>query len=116
MNEKCECQVFLYEAKSSNKAENDIFADLKSTGLQLSEKYKNDGSRIAWVSIRLPEIFSRPSAEKSDSVMLNSMYGHQEVLSLAMTDLALRKIGLDSLVLICSNSMSFKADVLNRVR
>lgn len=88
---------------------------MKSTGLQLSEKYKNDGSRIAWVSIRLPDSFSRPLADKSDSVMLNSMYGNQEVLSLAMTDLALRKIGLESLVLICSNSMSFKVDVLNRV-
>lgn len=108
-------QVFLYEANSPSKAKDDIFADLKSIALQLSEKYKNDGSRIAWVSIRLPERFSRMENNKNESMMLNSMYANQEILSLAMTDLALRKIGLDSLVMICSNSMTFKADVLNRV-
>lgn len=47
--------------------------------------------------------------------MLNSVYGTQEILSLVMTDLALRKIGLEHLVMIASNSMTFKADFLNRV-
>lgn len=47
--------------------------------------------------------------------MLNSVYGKQEILSLVMTDLALRKIGLENLVMVASNTMSFKADFLNRV-
>lgn len=105
----------MYEANSPSKEKDDIFADLKSIALQLSEKYKNDGSRIAWVSIRLSERFSRPNNAKKDSVVLNSIYGNQAILSLVMTDLALRKIGLDSLVMICSNDMTFRTDVLNRV-
>lgn len=47
--------------------------------------------------------------------MLNSLYGQHEILSIAVADLALPKIGLDSLVLMASNSISFKPDFLNRV-
>lgn len=107
-------KVFLYQAKSPSKAKDDVFSDLKTTALQLSEKYKADGSRIAWVSIRLPEQFSN-TFNDGHSSMLSSMYGNQEILSLVVTDLALRKIGLESLVMLSSNSMSFKPDVLNRV-
>lgn len=46
---------------------------------------------------------------------MNSIYAQHEILSLALTDLALRKIGLESLVMLCSNSMRFKPDFLNRV-
>lgn len=106
--------VFLYQANSPSKAKDDIFSDLKAVALQLSEKYKSDGSRIAWVSIRLPEQFSNIFNDSS-SPMLSSTYGNHEILSLVVTDLALRKIGLESLVMLCSNSMSIKPDVLNRV-
>lgn len=41
-------QVFLYRF-DSNKEKNDIFNDVKKLAVQLSEKYKADGSRIAWV-------------------------------------------------------------------
>lgn len=41
-------QVFLYRF-DSNKEKNDIFIDVKKLAVQLSEKYKADGSRIAWV-------------------------------------------------------------------
>lgn len=107
-------QVFMYRS-SSNKDKNDVFVDVKTLALQLSEKYKADGSRIAWVSIKLPEPFTSTSNEGSSSFMLSSMYGKHEILSLVVTDLALRKIGLESLVMICSNGMSFKPDILNRV-
>lgn len=40
--------VFLYRF-DSNKEKNDIFIDVKKLAIQLSEKYKADGSRIAWV-------------------------------------------------------------------
>lgn len=106
--------VLLYRSNSPNKNKEDVFFDLKKVAIELSEKYKTDGSRIAWVSIRLTDKFSAmdPSI---NSVMLSSMYGNNEILSLVATDLALRKIGLESLVMICSNSMSFRADFLNRV-
>lgn len=48
--------------------------------------------------------------------MLNSLYGRNEILSIAVADLALPKIGLDSLVLMASSSVTFRADFLNRVR
>lgn len=99
---------------NSNKDKNDEFRELKALALQLSEKYKADGSRIAWVSIRLPEQFTH-GINDSTSYSLSSMYGNNEILSLVITDLALRKIGLESLVMISSNGMSFKPDVLNRV-
>lgn len=50
-----------------------------------------------------------------DDIMLNSLYGRNEILSVAVADLALPKIGLDSLVLMGSTSINFKADFLNRV-
>uniref|UniRef100_A0A1A9VC24 Hexosyltransferase n=1 Tax=Glossina austeni TaxID=7395 RepID=A0A1A9VC24_GLOAU len=92
----------------------DFIKHYESTCMHLSAKYKADGSRIAWVSIRL-----RPALSDSvpdDHVMLNSLYGHNEILSIAVADLALPKIGLESLVLMASNSITFKPDFLNRVR
>lgn len=106
--------VFLYPASSPSKGKNDVFSELKKLAIQLSEKYKNDGSRIAWVSVLLPEQFA-DTLNRDTASMLSSTYGNQEILSLAVIDLALRKIGPDSLVMLCSNSMSFKPDVLNRV-
>lgn len=107
--------VLLYRANSPNKNKDDVFAEPKRVALEISDKYKADGSRIAWVSIRLTEKFSGMDPTDS-SVMLRSMYGNNEVLSLISTDLALRKIGLESLVMISSSSMAFRADFLNRVR
>lgn len=86
---------------------------LKKLALELSDKYKDDGSRIAWLSIRLPEIYSNES--NNSDVVLSSMYAENEILSFAVADLALLKIALDGLVMICSIGMTFKADFLNRV-
>lgn len=104
----------MYRSNSPSKNRDDVFFDLKTLALNLSEKYKGDGSRIAWVSIRLPDRFTGVNPSNG-SVMLTSMYGPNEILSLVVTDLALRKIGLESLVMLSSNSMTFKADFLNRV-
>uniref|UniRef100_A0A1L8E3H9 Hexosyltransferase n=1 Tax=Nyssomyia neivai TaxID=330878 RepID=A0A1L8E3H9_9DIPT len=106
--------VFLYGTETPNKGDQDVFARLKNRAIDLSDKFKADGSRIAWVSIRLPNEFTKPF--NMDDLALSSTYGQDEILSLAVTDLALRKIGLDSLVLVASCSMLFKPDFLNRVR
>uniref|UniRef100_A0A1I8PIR6 Hexosyltransferase n=1 Tax=Stomoxys calcitrans TaxID=35570 RepID=A0A1I8PIR6_STOCA len=106
--------IFMYRPDSESKGEMDPFKLIKTLALDLSSKYKTDGSRIAWVSIRLPAAFNEPSP--AEDVMLNSLYGRDEILSIAVADLALPKIGLDSLVLMASNSISFKPDFLNRVR
>jgi chondroitin polymerizing factor len=105
--------VMLYRIDSSNKGETDVFLRLKTLALSLSEKYKGFNSRVAWVSIRLPEEFSDDYNE--NDLMINSVYGKNEVLSLAVTDLALRKVGLESLVMIVSNTVTFKMEFLNRV-
>lgn len=105
--------VFLYGVETPSKGDQDTFGRLKSRALSLSEKFKADGSRIAWVSIRLPAEYTKST--NGDDLALSSVYGQDEILSLAVTDLALRKIGLDSLVMVASNSMIFKPDFLNRV-
>lgn len=103
----------MYRMNSESKGDKDPFRDIKQLALNLSTKFKNDGSRIAWVSTRLPASFSGSST--TEDVMLSSIYSTNGILSIAAADLALPKIGLETLVLMASNSMTFKADFLNRV-
>ncbi|KAH8396317.1 hypothetical protein KR222_008113 [Zaprionus bogoriensis] len=107
--------IFLYRLDSPSKGDDDPFKTLKKLALELSSKYKTDGSRIAWVSIRLPEELSAPISEQN-WLMHPSMYGPRQLLSLAVADLALPKLGLDSLVLLATPGMLFRTDFLNRVR
>lgn len=107
--------VFLYGPDSPSKGDTDVYGRLKDAALKMSDKYKVDGSRIAWVSIRLPDEYAHdPSI--ADRVVQSSMFAGEDVLSVAVADLALRKIGLETLVMFASNSMNFRADYLNRVR
>lgn len=107
--------IFLYRLDSPSKGDDDPFKTLKKLALELSSKYKTDGSRIAWVSIRLPAELSAPIAS-DDWLMHASMYGPRQLLSLAVADLALPKLGLESLVLLATPNMLFRTDFLNRVR
>lgn len=104
----------MYPVDAPSKGLDDTFITLKTVATNLTEKYKNDGSRIQWVSIRLPSDI--PRTTESENIVLTSLYGKNEILGLAATDLALRKIGLDSLIMIVSTSMTFRTDFLNRVR
>jgi chondroitin polymerizing factor len=106
--------ILLYNSNDSNKADSDVFYGLKNYALSTTKRIKNEDSRIAWVSIRLPPEYDYTYQDTDE--MLNSMYSNNEILSLAATDLALRKIGLESLVLLFSNIVGFKNDFLNRVR
>ncbi|XP_062539117.1 chondroitin sulfate synthase 2 [Armigeres subalbatus] len=106
--------IFYYRADTPSKGDEDVFLPLKNLALGLTEKHKHDGSRIAWVSIRLPAELSAPF--NLNHLYSTSLYGPNQLLSFAATDLALRKIGLDSLVMICSSSVTFRSDFLNRVR
>ncbi|XP_058835207.1 chondroitin sulfate synthase 2 [Topomyia yanbarensis] len=106
--------IFFYRMDTPSKGDDDVFLPLKNLALGLTDKHKQDGSRIAWVSIRLPPELSQPVS--LNHVYSSSLYGTNQLLSFAATDLALRKIGLDSLVMICSSGATFRADFLNRVR
>ncbi|XP_065092448.1 chondroitin sulfate synthase 2 [Ochlerotatus camptorhynchus] len=106
--------IFYYRTDTPSKGDDDVFLPLKNLALGLTEKHKQDGSRIAWVSIRLPPELSAPF--NLNHLYSTSLNGPNQLLSFAATDLALRKIGLDSLVMVCSNAATFRSDFLNRVR
>uniref|UniRef100_A0AAG5DVZ9 Hexosyltransferase n=1 Tax=Anopheles atroparvus TaxID=41427 RepID=A0AAG5DVZ9_ANOAO len=106
--------IFFYRADTPSKGDEDVFLPLKNIALALTEKHKQDGSRVAWVSVRLPPELSAQFDENYR--YHSSLYGPLARMSFVAVDLALRKIGLESLVLVCSNTASFRPDFLNRVR
>lgn len=81
----------------------DVFAKLKRFVKQASAKYENDDFKISWLSIRLPET-------KIPLFMENN-----KALHFAVTDLALKKIGLHSLTLVLDVWAYVSVDFLNRV-
>ncbi|KYB26915.1 chondroitin sulfate synthase 2 [Tribolium castaneum] len=92
--------VLLYQPNSSNKGTSDVFYDVKTYATKVTSKYKNEDVKIAWVSVRLPW----PTATDS------------KVMGFAVVDLALRKIGPESLVLVLDPYTNISSDFLNRVR
>ncbi|KAJ8975471.1 hypothetical protein NQ317_019799 [Molorchus minor] len=86
--------VFLYQCNSENKGPADPFVEIKSI---------NDDAKIAWVSIRLPEDPIPVTIEDN------------RALSFAVVDLALRKVGVDSLSLVLNVYSNITVDFLNRV-
>lgn len=96
--------VFLYQANTTSKGKEDVFGEIKEIAVRLSNKYKSEDTKIAWVSIRLPQ---------SEDFIDLANYGS---LNFALIDLALKKIGLDSLILIVDAYSEFTYDFLNRVR
>ncbi|XP_050083996.1 chondroitin sulfate synthase 2 [Anopheles aquasalis] len=106
--------IFFYRLDTPSKGDEDVFLPLKNIALAVTEKHKQDGSRVAWVSIRLPPELSAPFDDNHR--YYSSLYGAHGRLAFAAVDLALRKIGLESLVLVCSNAATFRPDFLNRVR
>ncbi|CAH1382142.1 unnamed protein product [Tenebrio molitor] len=96
--------ALLYQAESNNKGTADVFYEIKSYATKTTNKYKSEDVKMAWVSIRLP----------TWSGVLK-MEDHK-VLDFAVADLALKKIGLESLVLILDVHANITSDFLNRVR
>lgn len=92
----------MYPAEASSRGPDDTFGSIKSFALRVSEKYKIDGLKVAWLSIRLPS-----------SSHLFEMPG---LMSIAILDLALRKVPLDSLILIGRPHVEMQLDFLNRVK
>lgn len=95
--------VLLYQYSSESKGNTDVFGDIKNFATSAMNKYKNDDVKIAWVSIRLPEAPKPIFIEEYKS------------LHFAIVDLALRKIGVDSLTLILNIYCNITVDFLNRV-
>lgn len=93
----------IYQYNSASKGTADVFYKVKQAALKLSNKYLNEENKIIWVSIRLPSS-SRPITIEE-----------HKVLNFALIDLALKKIGLDSIVLLVDVHAKFNIEFLNRV-
>ncbi|XP_044260141.1 chondroitin sulfate synthase 2 [Tribolium madens] len=96
--------VLLYQSDSSNKGTSDVYYTVKNFATKVTSKYKNEDVRIAWVSVRLP---TWPTSFKMEE---------RKVMDFAVVDLALRKIGPESLVLVLDPYTNITSDFLNRVR
>lgn len=88
--------VLLYRPGVPSKGDGDPFLSVKN----LAVTKRTDGGRAAWLSIRLA------GSEAVD----------RAAMQIASVDLALRKIGPESLVLILDVFAEFSPDFLNRVR
>ncbi|KAG8035704.1 hypothetical protein G9C98_001132 [Cotesia typhae] len=88
--------VFLYT--DSTKV-NDIYAKMKTQVVNLTEKYNKskDLSKIIWLSIQLPEV-------------------DDPRVSIAITDLIIKKFSPESLILFVQTQMELTTDYLNRIR
>lgn len=95
--------VFLYQFNSESKGTADVFGDIKTAVTKIGTKFKNEDTKIAWVSIRLPE------------AKIPVYIENNKVFNFAIIDLALKKIGLESLVLVLDVYCEITADFLNRV-
>lgn len=96
--------VFLYQYDTPSKGVQDKFGQLKNLTISLSNKFKSDDGRVAWVSIRLPSTAKYVNIDE---------YG---VLNFAIIDLSLKKIGLETIVLVLDPYADVHPDFLNRVR
>ncbi|KAJ9598451.1 hypothetical protein L9F63_010847, partial [Diploptera punctata] len=91
--------VLLYDPSLPGKGtKDDVFLPVKEMALSLSDRFKKDGSKIAWVSIKIPSSYNEPSLE------------------FAVSDLVVRKFSPESLILMCKSNMNLRQDYLNRVR
>ncbi|GJQ81937.1 hypothetical protein Trydic_g20404 [Trypoxylus dichotomus] len=97
--------VFLYQYNTVSKGNDDYFKNLKDLATQTTNKYHSEDTKIAWVSIRLPL--------NND---INIKMEDYPVLNFAVIDLALKKIGLDSLVLVLDVYCEAGVEFLNRVK
>lgn len=97
-------QVFIYNSHESSKGNEDIFKEVKSKALTLSNKFEKVGNMIKWHSIKLPS--NRP-----DLAVLT-----ESLLDFAVLDSVLKKFPMESLILVGRPNMEVRLDYFNRVR
>lgn len=96
--------VFMYDPRHPGKGtKDDTFLELKQTAVTLSDRHKQDGGKIAWVSVKLPE--SQQAAHVTKGL-----------LDFAAADLAMRKLPSESLVFFVRPNAELRQDLINRVR
>lgn len=95
--------VLLYQHDSPSKNKEDVFYELKNFALKVLNRNPNEDARVAWVSMRLP--YSKKTITLEE----------YNVLNYAVVDLALRKIGLETLNLVLDVYTQLSVSFLNRV-
>lgn len=98
--------ALLYQYDSDSQGGNDPFIIIKNFATKTSNKHRNDDIKLAWVSIRLP------TPQKQKTYLITEYPS----LNFAVVDLALKKIGLDSLILVLDPHVNITGDFLNRIR
>lgn len=93
--------VLIYTETAPSKGPDDPYEALKREALDLSDKYKESGGKVEWLSIRMP-------------VPVESV--SKSALRTAALELGLNRFTRDTLVLWAVPDMEFSADFLNRVR
>lgn len=92
----------LYDADAPGKgAIDDVFKQLKDEAMSLSSAHKKDGTKVAWLSVRIPN---------TKLLMLRDT-----LLDFAIIDLAIRKFPPDALIMLARPKMEIRQDYLNRV-
>lgn len=92
----------LYDANAPGKgAADDAFKQLKDEAMSLSNANKKDGTKVAWLSVRIP------------NTTLLAL--RDALLDFAIIDLAIRKFPPDALIMLARPKMEIRQDYLNRV-
>lgn len=94
--------VLFYQNNSISQGKFDVFLEVKNFVKKTSAMFK-DEAKVAWVSIRLPSVSYVTSVETKS-------------LNFVAVDLALKKVGVDNLILILNSFCDINKDFLNRVR
>ncbi|XP_050537031.1 chondroitin sulfate synthase 2 [Daktulosphaira vitifoliae] len=95
--------VLLYDSNSPGKGTaDDVFKILKDEATLLSNAHKKDGTKVAWLSVRVPN---------TKMVVLKDA-----LLDFAVIDLAIKKFPSDALMMLARPKMEIRQDYLNRVR
>lgn len=102
--------AFLYQLESPSKGADDPFRELKEFALETSERHRSEDTRIVWISIRIPV-----NTDGNDNKVFVRMEDFP-AMNFAVVDLSLRKIGLETIVLVVDPFVVLSVDFLNRVR
>lgn len=94
--------MLLYDANAPGKgAVDDVFKQLKDEATSLSNAHKKDGTKVAWLSVRIP------------NTKLLAL--RDALLDFAIIDLAIKKFPPDALMMLARPKMEVRQDYLNRV-
>ncbi|XP_063985772.1 chondroitin sulfate synthase 2 [Diachasmimorpha longicaudata] len=94
--------VLLYDPESPSKGSEDVFAGVKTMAVGATDRFKKDGLKISWLSVRM-------------GVRTEEVRG-DPIVGVGILDLVSRKFSPESLVMVMEMGAGLKPEFLNRVR